>query len=213
MHRVVTAQPTVAQEEPSRSIVRLRRGSHRLAAVIARGSGGGLAFWLWEPASSTPLGLVTSTASFLVAISMSAELRSLRCAYCLARDPGRSVPMTALALPLLAPLCSSSSCSSSGGAKILGGAKFSPHDATYSNPSTSGPDVRRVGARALSITALSRSSFIVASSCSSAIEAGETALSPPVALRRACGRNVAGPKTQSAQNRTQSHLILSEIII
>ena len=69
MHRVVTAQPTVAQEEQSRSIVRLRRSSHRLAAVVARVSGGCLALWRWVSLSSTPLGLVASTASFLAAMS------------------------------------------------------------------------------------------------------------------------------------------------
>eukprot|EP00964_Phaeocystis_antarctica_P071175 scaffold43380_cov66-Phaeocystis_antarctica.AAC.9 len=77
--RVVTAQPIAAQQEPSSSRARLRRGSHRLAAVTARGTGGCLALQRWVSGSSTPLGFVmsaSSTAPFLVGISMSAELAS-----------------------------------------------------------------------------------------------------------------------------------------
>ena len=105
---------------------------------------------------------------------MSAELASSNCAYRLDRDPGRSVPMTALASPTTL------------GAS--GGTKFSPHDtySTSSVPMSSMPSssysspcsekMRRAGEV--------RSSFIVASSSSSAIEAGRTAFLPTLAPTR-----------------------------
>ena len=105
---------------------------------------------------------------------MSAELASSNCAYRLDRDPGRSVPMPALASPTTL------------GAS--GGTKFSPHDtySTSSVPMSSMPSssysspcsekMRRAGKVS--------SSFTVASSSSSAIEAGRTAFLPTMAPTR-----------------------------
>ena len=114
---------------------------------------------------------------------MSAELASSNCAYRLDRDPGRSVPMTALASPLLAPPRLSPTMLGASGV-----AKFSPHDtySTSSVPMSSMPSssysspcsekMRRAGEVS--------SSFIVASSSSSAIEAGRTAFLPTMAPTR-----------------------------
>ena len=38
-YSLAAAQPTTTQQEPSKSIARLRRGSHRLVAVAVRGCG------------------------------------------------------------------------------------------------------------------------------------------------------------------------------
>ena len=114
---------------------------------------------------------------------MSAELASSNCAYRLDRDPGRSVPMTALTSPLLAPPRLSPTVLG-----VSGVAKFSPHDtySTSSVPMSSMPSssysspcsekMRRAGEVS--------SSFIVASSSSSAIEAGRTAFLPTMAPTR-----------------------------
>ena len=160
--------------------------------TTARGSGGCLVSWRWVSGSSTPLGFVMSASS---------TASSWKSVYRLHCDPGRSVPMTALASP--------TTLGSSGGTKL------SPHD-TYS---TSSVPMRSMPSSSYSSpcsekmrrAAEVRSSFIVASSSSSAIEAGRTASLPTLApTQRRVMRVGIGAACNRARPRSGAFLALPQ---